>query len=190
MSSYLKAACAVGVLALTALPAAAATLAPWTISGFGTSSSVTAIGDDGASFTYSGSRSATYTAEALVTEGGLFDFDWTFSGFHAYHSVRAHLLQVAPTSRTLVNAGPTNCCTTPSAGFDFSGTSSVMLAIGDTLRFTFGGSNSDSNPTVMGTVTISEIAPVPIAPAGVLLLSALGLGALGRRMKRGAANPA
>lgn len=174
--------------AFAALPAAAVTLNPWTISGPGTTS-VSQLGADGAVLSYHTTSDyaapRTFIAEALVTEGGVWNYLWDFTGFHAFYNVTAFLTRTAPGStETLVSAGPENCCTTPSSGFSYSGTSSVALSVGDVLRFTFGGYNFDSNPTIQGTVTLDTIAPVPVAPAGILLLSALGFAAIGRRATR------
>jgi hypothetical protein len=65
---------------------------------------------------------------------------------------------------TLVNAGPANCCTTPSNGFDYSGTVTLHPAAGDTYGFTLYGSNFDSRSFLCGALVATQ-GTVPAAPA-------------------------
>lgn len=188
MERILKTAGLLTALAINTAPAHAVTLDPWTISGPGTNS-VTQNGADGGIFSYNATSDmgspVTFTAQTTVTEGGTWNYLWNYTGFHAYYMVTAFLRAESPSTQVLVNAGPRNCCTSPSAGFNFSGESSIDLAAGDILRFTFGGDNQDSNRTITGTLTLSDVAPVPLAPAGVLLISALGgFAAFGKRKSR------
>lgn len=188
MLHHIKPTALIAALAFLAAPAGAVTLDPWTISGPDTTS-VTQLGADGAAFSYDSFSSSgspvTFTAETTVAQGGTWDYLWDFSGFHAFFKVTAFLNRVSPgASEMLVNAGPEICCTTPSASFSYNGQSSVALNTGDILRFTFGGDNEDSNETIRGTLTLKDVAPVPVAPAGIMLLSALGALAAGKRRQR------
>lgn len=157
----------------------AVTLAPWTLSGPGT----TSVSGSTASpvFEYSvtnpGFDTQTWVAQTTVLEGGPYLFDWSYQGFHAFFAVEA-FLETANPNTTLLDAGPQNCCTPPSNGFDYEGEARVLLTAGDSFGFEFGGRNGDSNNVLVGTLTV---APIPL-PAGLLLLtSALaGLG-LARR---------
>lgn len=95
--------------AFAALPAAAVTLNPWTISGPGTTS-VSQLGADGAVLSYHTTSDyaapRTFIAEALVTEGGVWNYLWDFTGFHAFYNVTAFLTRTAPGStETLVWPG-------------------------------------------------------------------------------------
>ncbi|MFV0244454.1 MAG: hypothetical protein ACK5IB_05465 [Qingshengfaniella sp.] len=185
MTRFFKSAALVSALGLLGAPVGAVALDPWTVSG-PASPTVSQLGADGAAFTYDATASdggpVTFIAQTQVTEDGTWDYVWNFSGFHAFFKVTAFLTRTAPgLGEVLVSAGPEHCCTMPSAGFSYSGTGSVAVAAGDILEFRFGGDNRDSNQTIRGTVTLSDVAPVPVAPAGVLLLSGLGALVLGKR---------
>ncbi|MFV0475946.1 MAG: hypothetical protein ACK5MQ_17345 [Pikeienuella sp.] len=164
------------LIGLAAPNAEALTLGEWTIGGPGVITK-TPVGADGATITYEATRfdgePVTFFAEALVEEGGVFNYRYDYSGFHAFFNVTAFLQRTSPGgAETLYSAGPQNCCTSPSSGFSISDFATVTLATGDTLRFVFGGDNFDSNPTIRGSLTI---AAVPVPAAGLLLLSAVGL---------------
>src|SRR5205807_10394330 len=87
--------------------------------------------------------------------------NWHYSGFHAYFQVTA-LLQVlaGANTSTLYSARPVNCCSTPSAGFDISGTATIQVTGASPFGFIVGGSNADSNSQLNGTQTISNF-PTP-----------------------------
>lgn len=151
----------------------AVAVGPWSLAGPG-DTTIVGVGDT-THFNYSlnpsGSATQTWTASTLVAESGVFQFDWTYSGQHAFFNVRAFLTTLNPAG-TLVDAGPANCCTPPSNGFTYTGTSSFQVLAGQTIGFAFGGSNSDSNDFLSGTLSIST---VPLPPALLMLLGALGL---------------
>jgi hypothetical protein len=166
--------------------AEAATVGSWTISGPGTTS--VSGPNPSPTFSYSvdpaGFNTVQWTASTTALTSGQYKFDWNYSGFHAYYDVTAFLTKTSPDS-ILVSAGPQNCCTTPSNGFGYSGRSSFSVTAGDTIAFTFGGRNFDSNNVLRGTLSISA---VPVPATGLLLISALaGVGALKRRRKAAAA---
>lgn len=151
----------------------AVAVGPWTLSGPG-DTSIVEIGDL-THFNYSlnpsGSATHTWTATSVVAESGVYSFDWTYSGLHAFFNVRAFLNTINP-AETLVNAGPANCCTPPSNGFSYTGSHAIAVIAGQTIGFAFGGSNSDSNDFLSGTLTISAVS---LPPALLMLLAALGL---------------
>ncbi|MEM7212986.1 MAG: hypothetical protein AAF479_14025, partial [Pseudomonadota bacterium] len=160
-------------LVLMPMQSGAVAVGPWSLAGPGDTTIVEI--DDTTHFNYSinpsGLSTQTWTATAVVAESGVYQFDWTFSGLHSFFNVTAFLNTINPAS-TLVNAGPTNCCTPPSNGFSYSGTDAFAVTAGQTIGFAFGGSNSDSNDFLAGTLSISA---VPLPPAFVLMLAALGL---------------
>lgn len=161
------------LIGLSGTRADAAIVGPWNLSGPGT----TSVDVDGNStlFTYAldpaGFATQTWTATANVVESGLYQFDWTYSGLHAFFNVTAFLNTINP-NQSLVDAGPAFCCTSPSSGFSFAGSEAFLVTAGQTIGFSFGGSNSDSNNSLIGTV---EISAVPLPPAFLMLLVALGL---------------
>jgi hypothetical protein len=143
---------------------------PWTGSGTGTTTVVSDGTSGPAVFTYSqtgftGSwRFSTVAASTRVVQ-----LAWTYSGFHSFFRVRvgldAFVTHGATTTTTpLVNAGPVNCCTPPSGGFTYSGTTSLSVQAGDTYGFAMRGSNSDTAKTLRGTLRVDKAAGTDVTP--------------------------
>lgn len=172
----------VAVFAILSLSAQAQT---WTGSGNG---SLTVDGDitGGASLAYN-LPSANFSAQTwsfltTATQAGTYTYDWTYSGNHAWFAVTAFLNSVTNgNSTSLVNAGPANCCSSPSNGFSYSGTTTFNVAAGDVYGFNFGGNNSDSNNFLTGTLSI---AAVPEPSTYAMLLAGLGMLGFAARRKR------
>ena len=132
---------------------------PWSGTGTGT----TAVVSDGsappAEFAYDarsfyGAWSFQTTADTARTVL----LKYSYEGFHAWFMVTAGLdavigSQVIP----LVNAGPANCCTSPSNGFGYTGTVALAVAAGETYGFAMRGSNFDYNDILMGTLIVDEV---------------------------------
>lgn len=147
-------------------PASAGSI--WTGSGTG-STSVADNGADGTpQFTYSYHTfccaSGSWQFSTVAASGGAVVVDWTYSGFNAYFAVTASLdafvTHNGVTSTTsLVAAGPVNCCSAPSAGFTYAGTTTLHVQPGDTYGFDMSGSNGDSNGTLQGTLSLVVIEP-------------------------------
>jgi hypothetical protein len=164
---------AVAVLALTgAHPAAAATLdTPWTGSGTGT----TKVVSDGAKadpeFTYDslGPASGAWTYSAVAGSARSVPVKWDYSGLHAWYQVRVSLERfvsrggVDVFKESLVNAGPAVCCTTPSDGFTYAGTSTFAVQKGDVYGFRMAGSNGDANRILRGSLKLQEVDSTPPA---------------------------
>ena len=163
----------IALICLGALVAAPAALAasPWSGSGTGTTHTV-ADGTSGpAQFTYSyvnpctscgATGSWTFSTTSTTTSGPQ-SLAWSYTGFHAYFEVRVGLSVfvkhgTVTTTTPLVSAGPANCCTTPSGGFSYAGTTTVTVSPGDTYGFMLTGSNFDSNATLSGTLTVTATA--------------------------------
>src|SRR5262249_29817732 len=138
---------------------------PWTGSGDGT----TTVVNDGtagpAIFSYndnpgchcgvSGSWSFSTTSDL----NGTVQLPWESTVLHAWFTVTVRRTVFVthsgnPTTTPLVNAGPTSCCTTPSNGFSYSGTTDIAVAVGDTYGFQMTGSNGDYNDFLQGTLTV------------------------------------
>jgi len=106
----------------------------------------------------------------VAQTAGDYTFAWNYTGFHAFFRVTAFLN--TSLGDILVNAGPNNCCTTPSNGFGYSGLYTFSnVGAGDTISFTFGGDNQDSNTTIRGNLRLTHVtAPSVVA----IILLAMG----------------
>jgi Putative Ig domain len=115
--------------------------------------------------TASGVAPSTWTFQAAPNPTGTVTFNWQYVGFHAYFQVNA-LLQVfsGSTTQTLYNPQQQNCCITPSAGFNVSGTATIPVTANTPFGFTVGGSNGDSNSVLNGFVVISSFNFQPTDP--------------------------
>lgn len=142
---------------------------PWTGGGTGTTT-VVADGTTGApaQFTYSANPAHSGSWNFSTTAGGneTVVLGYSYSGYHAFFQVRVSLSVFvthngSTTSTTLVNAGPVNCCSSPSGGFSYTGTVSLVVQAGDTYGFTMTGSNSDSDARLLGTLTVTDQTPRP-----------------------------
>lgn len=144
---------------LVAAPMAAQADSAWTGSGPGT------ISVSGMQMSYSLNGPAvwstqTWTFDTTASTTGTRTLNYDYSGFHAFFEVRAFLNAFVThnsvtTYTSLVNAGPANCCSTPSNGFHYTGSVTLNVQGGDTYGFTMGGSNYDSTSVLSGTLTLS-----------------------------------
>jgi hypothetical protein len=151
-------------------PATAAATA-WNASGPGTVTVVSdgTSGDAAMSYDLQGPAvwsPQSWEFETTAAQAGTVTLPWSYTGFHAFFQVRVELYAVVNgvVVGTLVNAGPANCCTAPSAGFSYSGTHTFTVNAGDTYGFRFGGQNFDSDTRLNGTFTV-DLPEAPAAPA-------------------------
>ncbi len=160
-------------------PGSALAATSWSGSGTG-STSVVSDGSTGpAQFTYSYSNgnpgpgaSGSWTFSTTSDSTGPVNLAWSYSGFNAYFEVRVGLSAFVThdgdtTPISLVSAGPADCCSTPSAGFAYSGEVTLDPQAGDTYGFMISGSNGDSNSQLNGTLTVglstaATAGPVPL----------------------------
>ena len=56
---------------------------------------------------------------------------------------------------TLASGGPVSCCTTPSAGFSYTGTEYLDVSAGNSFGFKVYGSNGDLNSRLIGDLKIA-----------------------------------
>ncbi len=163
----------------------ASNLVSWTISGPGTTNGQQLAANEWQldyTFEPAGFSTQTWTVQAIAPADGDYTFDWDYNGFHAFFEVTAFLNTFNP-GTTLYSAGPQNCCTTPSAGFDQSGRFTFSnISAGGTFGFTMGGSNFDSSNILQGTLTLNQVT-VP-EPSSILSLLALGTLGAASTLKR------
>jgi PASTA domain len=95
---------------------------------------------------------------------------WTYTGFHSFFNVTVGLDAFvtrggATTTTPLVNAGPVDCCTPPSGGFDYSGTTSLSVQAGDTYGFAMRGGHGDIADLMTGTLRVDDLQQPLQSPA-------------------------
>lgn len=144
----------------------------WDIAGPGTTSEVANTPTDwdlNYSLNRVGFAEQTWIVSAVAPESGTYKFLWDYSGFHAFFQVTAFLR--SSTGVTLVDAGPANCCTSPSNGFHFSGLFAFPdVTAGNTIGFSMGGDNFDSDNRLIGTLNLVQVPePGSLALLGVAL---------------------
>jgi hypothetical protein len=172
-------------------PAAHAGPVVWEITGPGTNAEQRVNDSTWLSYSLEGSAvysTQTWTATATADQAGDYNFAWNYSGFHAYFMVTAFLNASQSGSATagLVDAGPAVCCAMPSNGFGYAGNYTFSnVNAGDTLQFSFGGANVDSDARLMGTLRLDQVRPaadVP-EPASVALFGLAFAGLLAARRR-------
>jgi hypothetical protein len=118
----------------------------------------------------SSGASGSWEFHTTALTSGTVNLDYVYSGFHAFFNVRASL-EVFVTSdgvttfTSLVNAGPADCCATPSNGFNYKGSTTLNVLAGDEFGFRMAGSNFDSNASLLGTLTVSVDAVDVLSPS-------------------------
>jgi uncharacterized protein YjbI with pentapeptide repeats len=105
----------------------------------------------------SGVPATTWSFQSTAATSGTLTFHWQYVGFHSFFEVTA-LLQVfsGTNAITLYQPAQQNCCTSPSAGFNVSGTGSITITAGTPFGFTVGGSNGDLDAVLSGTLYITN----------------------------------
>lgn len=155
---------------LVAAPAAKTSATGWSAAGPGVVNLVSdgAAGDPEMNYALNGSSvfsTQTWAFSAVATSSGPITVNYRYEGFHAFFQVRAFLQAfVGPGAVTLVSTGPANCCSTPSAGFLYTGSHTFNVTAGQTYGFRFGGSNFDSDSRLLGTFSLPGYTPPPPPP--------------------------
>jgi hypothetical protein len=106
---------------------------------------------------------SSWTFQAFPNTPGTVTFNWQYVGFHSFFEVTAFLNVFSGSNvTTLYNSGqPVDCCTSPSAGFNVSGTATIPVTANTPFGFTVGGSNGDLDSVLNGTVFISNFSFQP-----------------------------
>ena len=125
--------------------------------------------DTAAQFTYdkqvtdNDGESGTWSFFTTAAGPGSISEPWRWTGLHAWFNVTARLDAVVirggvlNSTTNLVNTGPEVCCTSPSNGFDYSGTANFSVQTGDVYGFVLRGSNGDFNDLLRGELTVGEV---------------------------------
>lgn len=114
----------------------------------------------------------TWSFSTTAATTGAITEDYDYSGFHAFFQVRVFIKPfiIHSSVKTYLpgsSFGPANCCSSPSAGFHYTGSTTFNVTAGDTYGYEFGGSNFDSDSRLLGTFTIvypSDATPPVITP--------------------------
>ncbi|WP_162129647.1 immunoglobulin-like domain-containing protein [Candidatus Nitrosopumilus sediminis] len=106
-------------------------------------------------------RSWTFTTVAQSDETLKLTYD--YQGFHSWYQVKAGINQITPNGVTpLQSAGPVNCCSSPSGGFQYTGSVEFDVKAGQTYGFEVFGGNSDENNQMTGSLSVRiENPPTP-----------------------------
>ena len=111
----------------------------------------------------SGVPTQTWRFSSTATIAGQITLPWRLHGLHAWAGVtvdlRAYIKRGAGDVQNVdlllpAQQGPVSCCTTPSNGFDYSGTTSLILQVGDEFGFIVSGGNGDSNSFLQGDLQV------------------------------------
>ncbi|MCW2976635.1 MAG: hypothetical protein JWM06_1916, partial [Actinomycetia bacterium] len=106
-----------------------------------------------------GNFSGSWSFSTTSNFSGSISLPYTYSGFHSFFQVRVNLSAFVThlfvtTTYPLVSAGPVNCCEYPSGGFNYTGTTTLNVADGDTYGFTMSGSHFDGTYALQGSLTV------------------------------------
>jgi hypothetical protein len=151
-------------VAFTGSASAAKLDAPWTGSGPGTTKVVSNGVAADPQFDYllndfSGAWSYSTVAATTRSVGVAYDS----SGFYSWYQVTTKLVAfvsrggVDVTAKTLAQEGPTDCCSAPSGGFAYKGTTTFDVKAGDVYGFRVSGSNFTGGPVMSGSLKLQEL---------------------------------
>ncbi len=142
-----------------------ANVGTWAGDGPGTTATVLDGTGGLAQFDYSLNRGGDFDAKSwsfqtTATSSGTVPMTWRLTGFHAWYQVTLGLEAYvkpqggAPAYTSVLGAGPANCCTEPSGGFDYAGTTSLTVQAGDEFGFRITGDNYDANNVLQGSLRV------------------------------------
>ncbi|WP_028065678.1 HYR domain-containing protein [Solirubrobacter soli] len=141
--------------------------APWTGAGSGSAKVVSNGVAADPQFDYSVVSTGAWTFTNVAATARQVPMAYDYSGFHSWFNVRVKLVAFVSRggsdvwTKSIVDAGPVNCCTAPSGGFSYKGQTSFDVKAGDVYGFRISGSNGDSDPTVRGSLKLQEVDSTP-----------------------------
>lgn len=176
---------ATSVIAMVAAMPAQAAL---TLNGAGPGTVTTVNTESTSTFTCGvDGMSATWTLSGIADETGTRTFNYDSTGFYSYFRVRAAASAFSGLITTsLYDAGPADCCTTPSSGFNYTGSVTLDLVAGQEYGFRLSGSNIDTANRLQGVFAVTDVtAAVPEPTTWAMMLVGFGMiGATARYRRR------
>jgi hypothetical protein len=154
------------LIAVVLLPSAQASAAkfdtPWTGSG----STPTTVVSDGTTvdprvdYNAPGAFSGDWTTSVVAGSTRPVALAYEASGFYSWFRVQVRLERfirrggIDVLRETLVQEGPTDCCSAPSGGFNYQGISTFDVKSGDVYGFHIIGSHQTGGPVMAGSLTV------------------------------------
>jgi hypothetical protein len=104
-------------------------------------------------------RTGTWTMQAKAGVARALSVNWNYKGYHAWFGVKVAIERFvirggAQMTETLQSASAARCCTAPSGGFNYQGTTRFDVQKDDVYGFRMTGSNADSDARLLGTLTL------------------------------------
>ena len=122
-----------------------------------------------------------WTMSAVATSTETVAIDYLSNGFYGFYRVTADMTATSNgVTQTVYSHGPANCCTSPSAGFNYSGSFMLNLVAGQPYSVTVTGTNGDIPYNWGGSVTLTQTVPEPASWA-MMIIGFAGLGFAGFR---------
>ena len=170
---------------IAASPASAATEI---LTGSGTGNVTTVNTGTDAALQYSATAfNGSWALTGISDVTGSYTFDFVSQGFYSFFAVTAAASAFSGnTVVSLYNAGPQNCCSSPSNGFFYNGSVTLDLVAGQEFGFRLIGSNSDSAQTLQGTFSVLQAGGGAVPEPGTWALFILGFGVIGAAMRSAA----
>ncbi|BBI36745.1 S-layer homology domain-containing protein [Cohnella abietis] len=148
----------------------------WNVAGPGTTSIIPNHDNNGFLFKYNLQDQSvwygqSWTISSIATESNTFEFDWHYSGMHAWYMTQAKLTAFVTHADGSTDSTNLYRPADVSGGFDVSGNSSLSVNQGDEFGFIIYGSNFDSNDLLSGSLEINYLSQSDNSLLSLLLSS-------------------